>query len=168
MLRRRAWVSSRSSALVERRGFTSAPFAEPARADGRLALLFGSEKTGLSNEELSHCNLLVTIPMHHREGERHLSMNLGQAAAVCLFELVRSDAPAFAPAQEQPTAGDLERLTSLLAQVLEESGYSRRHPANCSPEQIRRLVRRMSLEPQDAVIWMGILRQLLWRMEPKP
>src|SRR5258708_7562007 len=52
----------------------------------RAALLFGSEKTGLSNEELSHCDWLLTIPMHQVDGEHHVSMNLGQAVAVCLYE----------------------------------------------------------------------------------
>jgi TrmH family RNA methyltransferase len=141
--------------------------AELARPEGCVALLFGSEKTGLSNEELSHCNALMTIPMHHSEGSRHVSMNLGQAAAVCLFELVRNDvSPPSAP-QPQPSAGDLERLTALLIEVLEESGYSKRHPANCEPGQIRRLVRRMSLEPQDAPVWMGILRQMRWKINEK-
>ena len=54
-----------------------------------MALLFGSEKTGLSNDELSHCNWLLTIPMQQHEDLRHPSMNLGQAVAVCLYELVR-------------------------------------------------------------------------------
>ncbi len=62
---------------------------ELAREGGRVALLFGSEKTGLSNEELSHCHWLLTIPMEEHEEVRHPSMNLGQAVAVCLYELVR-------------------------------------------------------------------------------
>ena len=57
---------------------------------GRVALLFGSEKTGLSNDELSHCHWLLTIPMEQHEEVRHPSMNLGQAVAVCLYELVRA------------------------------------------------------------------------------
>src|SRR6185437_6222250 len=57
----------------------------------RVALLFGSEKTGLSNEELSYCHALLTIPMHQIDGQKHVSMNLGQAVAVCLYELVRGD-----------------------------------------------------------------------------
>ena len=63
---------------------------ELAREGGRVALLFGSEKTGLSNDELSHCHWLLTIPMEQHEEMRHPSMNLGQAVAVCLYELVRS------------------------------------------------------------------------------
>src|SRR5271167_2943427 len=52
---------------------------------GPVALLFGSERYGLSNEELSHCHWLMRIPTR----EEHGSMNLGQAVAVCLYELVR-------------------------------------------------------------------------------
>ena len=61
------------------------------RNKARVALLFGSEKTGLSNDALSHCHWLMTIPMHQTDGLRHASMNLGQAAAVCLYELIRAD-----------------------------------------------------------------------------
>ena len=54
-------------------------------ASGPVALLFGSEKAGLSNADLSHCHWLVRIPTR----EENISMNLGQAVAVCLYELVR-------------------------------------------------------------------------------
>src|SRR5438270_1676321 len=47
---------------------------ELAREGERVALLFGSEKTGLSNDELSHCHWLLTIPMERYEGIRHPSM----------------------------------------------------------------------------------------------
>jgi TrmH family RNA methyltransferase len=143
--------------------------AELRRSDnlGRVALLFGSEKTGLSNEELSHCNWLLTIPMQQAEGVRHLSLNLGQAIAVCLYELVR-EPPAIPalpviPAQSA-SADDLDRLTTLLAETLDRSGYSRRHPANCDPAQLRRLVRRMSLDTGDASVWTGVFRQLLFKL----
>src|SRR5436305_12104065 len=52
---------------------------------GRVALLFGSEKVGLSNQDLSHCHWVMRIPTR----EEHSSMNLGQAVAVCLYELAR-------------------------------------------------------------------------------
>lgn len=140
---------------------------ELARDDGagRVALLFGSEKTGLSNEELSHCNWLVTIPMQQYEGARHPSMNLGQAAAVCLYELVRQTGDARTSSVDAAvTAGERERLTLLLTEVLNESGYIERHPANCSEEQMRRLVLRMGVSTGDAPVWMGILRQMLWKI----
>ena len=132
-------------------------------ADGnaRVALLFGSEKTGLSNEELSHCHALLTIPMNASAG-RHLSMNLGQAAAVCLYEIAQGDAVApEVEAEASAQAGALERLTGLLREVLASSGYARRHPANAREANVRRLVRRMALAKGDAAVWTGLLRQVL-------
>jgi TrmH family RNA methyltransferase len=133
--------------------------------EGRVALLFGSEKTGLSNDELSHCHWLLTIPMEEQEEIRHPSMNLGQAVAVCLYELVRGvGSIAAAGAGLAASAGEVERLTVLLTEVLETTGYTKRHPANCDEAQVRRLVLRMGLTANDAPVWMGILRQVLWRV----
>lgn len=146
---------------------------------GRVALLFGSEKTGLSNEELSHCNWLLTVPMWEHVEVRHPSMNLGQAVAVCLYELVRNptheDQAVMNGAPVEPTsqnrdmghpaeAAVLERLSALLSEVLERTEYTRRHPADRNPAQMRRLVRRMGVNAEDAPVWMGILRQVLWKL----
>jgi tRNA/rRNA methyltransferase len=133
----------------------------------RVALLFGSEKTGLTNEQLSHCSLLTTIPMFAPDEARHLSMNLGQSVAVCLYELTRSgfensiDIP---PLHEAPaTAEDRERLTQLLLDVLHATGYTRRFPANASEPIIRQLTQQLGASHREAMTWMGILRQILWR-----
>src|ERR1700744_1729817 len=88
---------------------------ELARPRSRVALLFGSEKTGLTNDQLSHCQILANIPMFAPSDTRHLSMNLGQAVAVCLYELGRGgfeDARDLPTIQEaQITADARERLT---------------------------------------------------------
>jgi len=135
--------------------------------ESRVALLFGSEKTGLSRDELSYCNWTMTIPMFERAGVRRPSMNLGQAAAVCLYELVRGRDLATVPALPDAVAGDVDRLTGLLAELLEASEYSRRHPASEDEAALRRLVRRMQLNSTDAAMWMGILRQALWKIREK-
>jgi TrmH family RNA methyltransferase len=140
---------------------------ELARDGGRVALLFGSEKTGLSNDELSYCHWLLTIPMEKHEEVRHPSMNLGQAVAVCLYELVRQSGAAGSTesgVRAGAAASEVERLTALLTEVLEETGYTKRHPANCDEGQIRRLVLRMGVAASDAPVWMGILRQILWKV----
>src|ERR1700678_2210638 len=112
----------------------------------RASLLFGSEKTGLSNEDLSHCHWLLTIPMQEHEDVRHPSMNLGQAVAVCLYELVRGQGPVVAGGVgAAASAGEVERLTELLTEMLDKTGYTKRHPANCDEAQIRRLVLRMGV-----------------------
>ena len=131
---------------------------------GRVALVFGSEKTGLSNDELSHCHALVTIPMNQATDAGHLSMNLGQAAAVCLWQIAQELGAArttLAAPAPGASAGELERLTSMLAEVMQRSGYTRRHPANAREPVVRRLVRRMGLHPGDATVWTGLLRQML-------
>jgi TrmH family RNA methyltransferase len=139
----------------------------------QVALLFGSEKTGLSNEELSFCQILATIPMFAHEDARHPSMNLGQAVAVCLYELVRNGADTVAGSEllagpeqafEMPPGAELERVAALLGQVLEVTGYTRRHPAHTSHADLRRLVRKMGLDHRLAQVWMGILRQVLWKV----
>jgi TrmH family RNA methyltransferase len=120
-----------------------------------VALLFGSEKFGLSNDTLSHCHWLIRIPTC----DQNISMNLGQAAAVCLYELIR-DAKQARPA----TAGELERITALLLEALQTSGFLDRRRVSDADERIRRLVRRLRLPERDAVIWLGMLRQMLWKM----
>lgn len=135
---------------------------------GRVALLFGSEKRGLSNEDLSHCHWLMRIPTR----EEHRSMNLGQAVAVCLYELTRDPKSSFATKKlALATGGELELLTSLLFEALQDSGYlkksqDREKARSTSPaaEKIRRLIRRTNLSGSDAELLIGMLRQILWKL----
>ena len=130
-------------------------------SSGGVALLFGSEKFGLSNDDLSHCHWLIRIPTC----DENISMNLGQAVAVCLYELVRDSKFERAPKQlELASAGELERITTLLLEALDTSGFLTRRRVKDAEERIRRLVRRLNLPARDAVIWLGILRQMLWKM----
>ena len=103
--------------------------------------------------------------MHASEGMRHASMNLGQAAAVCLYELVRvSRTPPHSEVPPLAMAEDLERVTSLVGEVLSGVGYAKRRPASAEPAEVRRMVRRLHLTQSDARRWIGILRQILWKM----
>ncbi|HEV1993574.1 MAG TPA: TrmH family RNA methyltransferase [Candidatus Acidoferrum sp.] len=138
-------------------------------AGSRVALLFGSEKRGLSNEDLSHCHWLLRIPTR----EEHRSMNLGQAVAVCLYELARDSQAAPKPEKHiAATAADLDRLTALLLDALCSSGYLKSNPsgsmkrrsATPTEEKIRRLVRRLHLSATDADLTLGILRQIFWKL----
>jgi TrmH family RNA methyltransferase len=126
-----------------------------------VALLFGSEKRGLSNEDLSHCHWLMSVPTC----EEHLSMNLGQAVAVCLYELVR-DPKAVRPMEriKPATADEVERTTAALLGVLRASGYIKTRSAAPTEQKVRRLVRRLQLQADDAEVWLGMLRQILWKV----
>jgi TrmH family RNA methyltransferase len=130
-------------------------------ASGRVALLFGSEKVGLSNADFSYCDWLLQIPTR----PAHRSMNLGQAVAVCLYELVRNArAVPKEPGQEFAKAGDLERLTVSLFEVLQRSGYVKPRSEALTEEKIRRMVRRLHISANDADVWLGLLRQIQWKI----
>lgn len=144
------------------------PLADGARlirrrlARGRVALLFGSEKRGLSNSDLSHCHWLLHIPTR----EAHLSMNLGQAVAICLYELARDKkAKVHKEEVQSATAGEMERFTTTLLEVLRASGYFSSGSASAKEEKIRRLVRRLNLAESDADVSLGMLRQIQWKIE---
>lgn len=138
-------------------------------ATGRVALVFGPEKTGLSNDDLSYCRWLMNIPTR----EQHISMNLGQAVAVCLYELVRDGKKTTSAkkvvkkekAEKRATAGEVERISDGLLEALRLSGYVNPIAATSTEERVRRLVRRMDLTSKDAELWLGMLRQILWKVK---
>jgi len=126
----------------------------------RVALLFGSEKRGLSNEDLSYCHWLMRIPTR----EAHSSMNLGQAAAVCLYELIRAESVAVATESEARASGAaLERMTGTLLDALAGSGYTKPGAEAATEEKARRLIRRMNLSEEDAETWTGMLAKAGYR-----
>lgn len=138
--------------------------SSPPKKSGRVALLFGSEKTGLSNDDLSHCNFLIRIATQ----QANISMNLGQAVAVCLYELSRDPARKTSAASkktETASAADVERITQRLLEVMQASGYLTRRPIADVELRMRRMVRRMQMPARDTEVWLGILRQIIWKLQ---
>jgi TrmH family RNA methyltransferase len=141
---------------------------------GPVAVLFGSEKIGLKNEDFSHCDWLMRIPTT----EKHRSMNLGQAVAICLYELVR-EAPLKtekgrgerghragknrSESNGQASAGELERLATVLLEALQVSGYLKTS-SSVGEQKVRQLLRRLNLSGEDAEVLVGMLRQMLWKI----
>jgi len=111
---------------------------------------------------MSHCHWLMRIPTR----EEHGSMNLGQAVAVCLYEIIRSPAAAKATpeARRAANAADLDRITTMLEEVLDRAGYVHARVEGSTRMKIRRLIRRMNLNAHDAEVWQGMLRQILWKL----
>jgi tRNA/rRNA methyltransferase len=129
---------------------------------GNVALLFGSEKIGLTNEELSHCHWLMRIPTR----VQHRSMNLGQAVAICVYELARgAESKATAGNKKLATAGDVERIAAVMLEALEGSLYSRPGALRVAEEKLRRMLRRMELSAEDAAVMLGMMRQILWKLK---
>lgn len=134
-----------------------------ALLSGPVALLFGSEKFGLTNEDLSYCHWLMRIPTR----VEHPSMNLGQAVAVCLYELVRSESRAqHVPQQKKPaTQEQISRFTEVLLDLLWRSGYINPVVSTSTVQKIRRLVLRLNLMAEDIPVWLGILKQIKWKLD---
>ena len=122
-----------------------------------VALLFGSEKWGLSNESLSYCHWLLHIPTR----EEHQSMNLGQAVAVCLWELARGK-KSFEEGGARPSARmeTVERITDAMLDCLLRSGYVAARSEALAGEKLRRMVRRFSLDAADAEVLLGMVKKM--------
>ncbi len=138
-----------------------APIIRRQLSSGPVALLFGSEKRGLSNEDFSYCHWLMHIPTC----DDHLSMNLGQAVAVCLYELARHAETSLAAATPLAKAGDLDRITTQLLESLSASGYLKPRTGASTQEKVRRLVRRLNLSQEDAETLLGMLRKVTWKLK---
>jgi len=132
---------------------------------GRAALLFGSEKTGLANEDLSHCHAVVRIPTSPETP----SMNLGQAVAVCCYELARARAVAARPPASRVFFSDPANLHSLehvfdrAVRVLDETGYLQPKSRAATLVKLRRLLLDLRFSNSDVRILGGVLAQIEWK-----
>ncbi len=125
-----------------------------------VALLFGSEKIGLTNQDFSYCHWLLTIPTR----ELQISMNLGQAVAVCLYELARSGGGLSQEKQEAATAGQNEQIGEGLLEALRISGYVKPGTDIVMERKVRRLLLHLKMETHDAMVLLGMIRQILWKL----
>jgi tRNA/rRNA methyltransferase len=155
---------------------------------GRAALVFGPEKHGLTRDDLSYCHLLVEIPTDARQP----SMNLGQAVAVCLYELTsRYFAPAIAEINDvAPTLNSeqlqnsdssrpvvdvlphssapsslLDLLAKLIEQAMTAAGYSPNVMQAANRHDLRVMLRRLNLSTPDARRILGVFRRIVWRLK---
>jgi len=136
----------------------------PISLKNSIGLVFGSEREGLTNEELSLCHLSVKIPA----SESFPSLNLGQAVMVLCYELFQSSGeiketlPLLAPAEQ------IERMFDQMEKTLLQIGFLEpRHP-----ERIMRVLRRMygrsQLDEREVKILRGIWSQMEWYRKSHP
>jgi TrmH family RNA methyltransferase len=124
---------------------------------GPAAVLFGSERAGLSNEQLEAAHLLIRIPA----SESYPSLNLAMAVQVVAYELLRArgvqvDTAPAAGALADPV--EMERLYEHLAQVLEEIEFRDRTQGGTHlMARLRRLFQRAALDRNEVNILRGIL-----------
>ena len=147
---------------------------------GRIGLVFGPEKHGLTRDDLALCHLLVEIPTHPRQP----SMNLGQAVAVCLYELLARSQGKPQDAAPQPTESgpgaatlpgaspaaastlpaamhDLDRLAEVIAATMETVNLSPAAMRKANRHDLDLLLRRLALTRGDVRRTMGLFRRIL-------
>lgn len=142
------------------------PIVEIELARGsRIAMVFGPEKRGLTREDLSRCHLLVEIPADPRQP----SMNLGQAVAVCLYELATrtSQAANLEPVDGEALAAgaELDLLADLVVETMDAANYSPAAMLNANRRAVRLLLRRLSLSSRDARQALRFFRRILWQLK---
>ncbi len=127
-------------------------------ARNQVAMVFGPEDHGLSNEDLKLCHDLITIPTH----SGYPSLNVAQAALLCLYEVFLVRHPARPETTSLATSARSERMLERLRQSLLDIGFL--HGAN--PDHImftlRRLFGRARLEEREVAILLGVAHQIEW------
>jgi tRNA/rRNA methyltransferase len=162
--------------------------AEKLARGGRVALVFGSEKHGLTRDDLAFCHILVEIPTDPRQP----SMNLSQAVAVCLYELsahavsdeqslasekgtsfspyikpaesTRALAPEGDSSSPATPSAHLELLVGVIEESMQAAGYSPRAMQPANRHDLRLLLRRLALSARDTRRILGLFRRILWRL----
>jgi len=126
-------------------------------AQHQVALLFGTEMSGLTNEEMGKSHLLVRIPAN----PEYSSLNLAAAVQVACYEL--SVALQYAGLNQQQVEveparhEELERLYVHLEQALTQIGFFRTKHQNKLMQKLRRLFARARLGQEEINIMRGIL-----------
>ena len=131
-------------------------------ANGAVALVFGNESAGLTNDEMLACQRLVHIPAN----PAYSSLNLAQAVQVLCYELrVAAGLGAVAAASGLPpaTVADMEGLYAHLDQAALESGFQDPLRPGRLRDRWRRLFSRTRLEREEVNILRGLLKALLQR-----
>lgn len=124
----------------------------------RIALVFGSEKHGLTNDHLSHCHRIMSIPTRLDCP----SMNLGQAVAVCCYELasIPSAQDGLTAQSDAAPAGKIETAIGLALDLLDKSGYILPGQQTDLTLKLRTSLLRFSMTENEVDRLCGALRKI--------
>jgi len=135
-----------------------------AREGGRVALVFGSEDKGLTNDEVELCTRLVTIPT----ATEHASLNLAQAVLVMLYECMKvtlafdagNRRPAHNTDSRRATLGEERLLLATLQEILTAVDHLPEDNPGWFMQPMRRFLRKSRLRRHEFDMLMGICRQI--------
>ena len=139
-----------------------APEIAAAALTGKVALVFGPEDHGLSNKDLEHCQLLITIPAH----PDYQSLNVAQAAVICLYEIYLASLTGTGKTKiNRADAERVERLFDRMRTVLLKIGFLDSENPEHMLLAFRRILGRAGLEDKDVRIFTGLFRQIEWYID---
>ena len=143
-----------------------APHALASSETTRIAMVFGREDNGLSNDEVALCTQIIQIPT----SEEVRSLNLSQAVMVCCYELFVASNTFERPEEKCAEASSAlrERMFAIWKEVLFEIGFMKEDKAEHMMLGLRRVLSRGSLSEDDVRIMMGIARQASWAAKHGP
>jgi len=163
-----AGTSARTGGLFRRQSVglpdEIVPRLVEALSTGPVALVFGPEPSGLSNEEVTRCHFLI----HVSTDPTYPALNLSQAVAVCLYELRRCWLRQTEPAPEREPAApfaDQERLFAQLREALERVHFLYGDKADSLMHALRHLIGRAGPTAMEVDLLFGLARQLRWFAE---
>ncbi len=134
-----------------------------AAADTPVALVFGPEDRGLSNEELTPCNHFIRIP----SSPEYPSLNLAQSVMIIAYELFVAAGIFVPPVERSPEANSeyRERMFAMWERALRAIGFMDAEKSAHMMLGLRRVFARAPLTKADVRIFMGVARQTLWMAE---
>jgi TrmH family RNA methyltransferase len=128
-----------------------------------IALVFGPERSGLSNDELAACHQLVAVPTDPAQP----SLNLAQAVLLGCYELTRASVPPVAP-RELATLAELDGLTDHLDRTLHAIGFLQPPQGRRLLQELRAFINRAQPSSREVRVLRGIFRQIGWALRGAP
>ena len=143
-----------------------APSLLQLAANGKVALVFGREDKGLSNEEIMRCTHLIRIPVD----PDYTSLNLSQAVLLCCYELYTAVGSYVAPVEKSEPAvmARKMRLMEIWRSMLLTVGFVKEDKLDHMLQGFQRIFSRGVYTDDDVSIMMGIARQAEWAADHKP
>lgn len=130
----------------------------PLSQKNRIGIVFGSEKEGLTNEELSLCHLYVKIPT----SETFPSLNLSQAVMILCYELFQAQGNVSKPPTSLASSEEIEKMFDHMEKTLIDIGFLEVKNPNRIMRTLRRLFGRSQMDQREVRILHGILSKVDW------
>jgi tRNA/rRNA methyltransferase len=145
---------------VARIAVTPEQLADSINYNGNLALIFGREGNGLSNKEISLCDVIVSIPTH----KNYPILNITHAAAIIFYEMFKREKSYPVDRLEAASLAEKESLIDYMDEIILKLGYPEHKSKNASLV-FRRIIGRAFISGREAHTLRGTLRRIKSRIK---